>query len=406
VLSAHQRARPPVCGHTPRMDVDIDVCRALGAPSREDGRPSIVRIQDEAFRHPRWGEALRQVLDGIGERSRRAQGLGKAVTYGSGNVLGSCRVYLLAHRNTVFGVLKVGPKRLFVAKGVDEGLVEINPQCVLDFYVVEGHQRGGLGATLFRAMLAREGIRPEKFAYDRPSPKLLGFLRKHFGLVRFQAQSNNFVVFDAYFAAAAQGGGPPSALKPRAGSSSGEVGGGSARRRAPSAPLLGPRFQATEDSSELPEAVGVAAGLGPPGRSPPPLEPACADRLDELVAGPSMRRTGPSGPQSKPPPPAPMPTPHGTAPQPRPPLAGGGVGGKISLVKPQSSGSHPSRDPPPRHGCPPGASGGNPLRTGGAGGNLPLRRTARSASPLTQAAKNSLAAPSPLVQAMAAGLRI
>ena len=48
-------------------------------------------------------------------------------------------------------------------------------------------------------MLKCEGSRPEKLAYDRPSEKLIGFLRKHFGLAKYVPQNNNFVVFDAYW---------------------------------------------------------------------------------------------------------------------------------------------------------------------------------------------------------------
>ena len=48
-------------------------------------------------------------------------------------------------------------------------------------------------------MLEVEGTRPEKLAYDRPSPKLMGFLRKHFNLSKFIPQNNNFVVFSSYF---------------------------------------------------------------------------------------------------------------------------------------------------------------------------------------------------------------
>lgn len=40
---------------------------------------------------------------------------------------------------------------------------------------------------------------PEKLAYDRPSPKLIGFLKKHYGLSKFIPQNNNFVIFDQYF---------------------------------------------------------------------------------------------------------------------------------------------------------------------------------------------------------------
>ena len=35
--------------------------------------------------------------------------------------------------------------------------------------------------------------------YDRPSSKLLSFLRKHFNLANYHQQVNNFVVYDAYF---------------------------------------------------------------------------------------------------------------------------------------------------------------------------------------------------------------
>ena len=63
----------------------------------------------------------------------------------------------------------------------------------------ESVQRGGHGRALFDFMLKYEGVRPEKLAYDKPSEKLSGFLRKHFGLAKFVPQNNNFVVFDAYW---------------------------------------------------------------------------------------------------------------------------------------------------------------------------------------------------------------
>lgn len=48
-------------------------------------------------------------------------------------------------------------------------------------------------------MLQVEGVKPEKLAYDRPSPKLIGFLKKHYGLSNYVPQNNNYVVFSAYF---------------------------------------------------------------------------------------------------------------------------------------------------------------------------------------------------------------
>ena len=63
--------------------------------------------------------------------------------------------------------------------------LEIKPLCVLDFYVHESCQRSGLGKLLFEKMLKNEGKQPEELAYDRPSPKLLGFLKKHYGLSQY-----------------------------------------------------------------------------------------------------------------------------------------------------------------------------------------------------------------------------
>ena len=39
----------------------------------------------------------------------------------------------------------------------------------------------------------------EKLAFDRPSDKLISFLRKHFNLVKYISQNNNYVIFNAYF---------------------------------------------------------------------------------------------------------------------------------------------------------------------------------------------------------------
>jgi alpha-tubulin N-acetyltransferase 1 len=48
-------------------------------------------------------------------------------------------------------------------------------------------------------MLRNESIHPSKMGYDRPSPKLIGFLSKHYGLVNYIPQNNNYVVFKDYF---------------------------------------------------------------------------------------------------------------------------------------------------------------------------------------------------------------
>jgi alpha-tubulin N-acetyltransferase 1 len=180
------------------MQFDFDIPTACGVQA-DDEAPTVIRIQEAALYNQRTGPLLRSLLDAIGERSRKAQGLGKAVTAGSSATVSSNNVYLLAEGRLLLGLLKTGPKHLFVSRGPTDGLVEINAQCVLDFYIVEGKQRGGLGRLLFTTMLEVEGLHAEKLAYDRPSPKCLAFLRKHFGLSRYTPQNNNFVVFDSYF---------------------------------------------------------------------------------------------------------------------------------------------------------------------------------------------------------------
>jgi hypothetical protein len=52
---------------------------------------------------------------------------------------------------------------------------------------------------LFEYMLNFENIQPKILAYDRPSQKLLGFLKKHYGLNQYIPQNNNYVVFNDYF---------------------------------------------------------------------------------------------------------------------------------------------------------------------------------------------------------------
>lgn len=108
------------------------------------------------------------------------------------------RLYLSVQGFTVLGMLKVGTKELFYRDGMGR-CKEIAPLCVLDFYVHESIQRKGIGKALFSKMLISEKISPERLAYDRPSPKLIKFLHKHYGLSSYTPQNNNFVIFDQYF---------------------------------------------------------------------------------------------------------------------------------------------------------------------------------------------------------------
>ena len=73
------------------------------------------------------------------------------------------------------------------------------PLCVLDFYVHESRQRSGCGKNLFEYMLQDQKTTPKFMAIDRPSPKLLAFLRKYYGLAKSIPQVNNYVIFDGFF---------------------------------------------------------------------------------------------------------------------------------------------------------------------------------------------------------------
>lgn len=185
------------------MEFPFDVAACLGSPSKH--QQVSVHCIDERSLSGRFGAHLSKVLDEIGKRSAVAQGLRRPVT--SGSSLGDQRVYLMVDGHIALGLLKVGPKRLFVAPPTSrQGLAdirntfqEIQPLCALDFYVHEDYQRFGYGKQIFDAMLDFEGVGAQELGYDRPSPKFLSFLKKYFRLERYQPQSNNFVVFDAYF---------------------------------------------------------------------------------------------------------------------------------------------------------------------------------------------------------------
>jgi len=189
------------------MEFPFDLAALVGAPPEHQG-PCVGYVDDQALRGSAGGGKggpLSALLEELGKRSAVAQGLRKPVTFGLPASLGDQRVYLLVDGNTALGFLKVGRKRLFVAAAtsgfvdVRDAFREIEPLCALDFYVHESCQRSGHGRRLFDAMLQRERTAPAELGYDRPSPKLLAFMKRHFGLTKFQPQSNNFVVYDAYF---------------------------------------------------------------------------------------------------------------------------------------------------------------------------------------------------------------
>ncbi|XP_077446183.1 alpha-tubulin N-acetyltransferase 1 isoform X6 [Stigmatopora argus] len=164
------------------------------------------------------------VIDELGKASAKAQKLTTPVTTTAklhsqnhelylmkdGDSQGSCVLSLtgkqiLTHLfptdrgcGTIVGFLKVGYKKLFLLD--QQGLhKEAEPLCVLDFFISENLQRNGYGLELFNFMLQHKSLDPVLMAYDRPSPKLLSFLAKHYRLTQIVPQVNHFVVFDGFF---------------------------------------------------------------------------------------------------------------------------------------------------------------------------------------------------------------
>ncbi|XP_041368800.1 alpha-tubulin N-acetyltransferase-like [Gigantopelta aegis] len=144
------------------------------------------------------------VIDKMGEASSKAQGLYTIITGGRKLELSEHLLYIMKDaganngKGAVIGILKVGHKKLFVydKNGVQH---EMQPHCVLDFYVHESRQRMGCGKQLFEFMLKDRNVNPLHLAVDKPSHKFLSFLAKHYNLRTEIPQMNNFVVYDGFF---------------------------------------------------------------------------------------------------------------------------------------------------------------------------------------------------------------
>lgn len=138
---------------------------------------------------PDLQENIATVLDELGRASAKAQQLTSPITSASKLQSQKHELYLMKDgernggRGAVVGFLKVGYKKLFLLdrQGVH---IEAEPLCILDFYICENMQRHGYGLQLFDFMLQHKDVEPVLMAYDRPSPKLLSFLSKHYNLTQ------------------------------------------------------------------------------------------------------------------------------------------------------------------------------------------------------------------------------
>ncbi|XP_034256020.1 alpha-tubulin N-acetyltransferase-like isoform X1 [Thrips palmi] len=144
------------------------------------------------------------VLDKMGVVSAKAQGLPVAITSAAKLRNTDHVVYILTDpegnkgHGTVVGILKVGRKKLFVYD-LSGSQWEMDPLCVLDFYVHESKQRSGNGRALFEYMLKDQQANPHHLALDQPSEIFLSFMCKHYGLDSIIPQTNSFVVYDSFF---------------------------------------------------------------------------------------------------------------------------------------------------------------------------------------------------------------
>ncbi|XP_064616591.1 alpha-tubulin N-acetyltransferase 1-like [Liolophura sinensis] len=185
------------------MEFDFNINMLFGdVVSKVDHRVMPFNRSADLFKEHR--SLMMKVLDRMGEASAKAQGLHGPITSGRKLELSDHHLYIMkdpdknGSSGVVIGFIKVGRKKLFVYdnNGVQH---EMNPLCVLDFYVHESRQRRGCGRRLFQHMLQSESVKAQHLAIDRPSAMFTGFLQKHYGLKVVVPQVNNFVVFDGFF---------------------------------------------------------------------------------------------------------------------------------------------------------------------------------------------------------------
>ncbi|XP_023175891.1 alpha-tubulin N-acetyltransferase 1 [Drosophila hydei] len=179
----------------PLFDKDIIKVQSDMLPEGFVGSPE---QSAEAKRRMGW------IIDKIGLMSAQAQGLHTSVT-SARQTNDKQTIYLMAGKGkeegklVVTGLLKMGPKDLYLFDERGQLRSRIGTPAVLDFFVHSSHQRRGLGKRLFDNMLQDLDLTLCKCAVDRPSAMMTAFLAKHYGLVRTIAQTNNYVLYDGFF---------------------------------------------------------------------------------------------------------------------------------------------------------------------------------------------------------------
>ena len=141
---------------------------------------------------------VKEIIDTMGQLSANAQQLESAVTSTSRFFPSYDTLIIKADKNRVLGFIKVGTKNLFL-RDLFFNYHESNTLCVLDFYVHESVQRKGVGKMIFDYMLNYENKHPASLAYDRPTLRLLSFMKKNYGLKDYMTQNNSFMIYEQFF---------------------------------------------------------------------------------------------------------------------------------------------------------------------------------------------------------------
>ena len=89
---------------------------------------------------PRIRAAIEQIVNEMGVLSAKAQGLGAVITTLNKLLVTDHRLYIHRSDRNINGILKVGKKNLFIRDSTSGKMNEIEPLCVLDFYVHESVQ--------------------------------------------------------------------------------------------------------------------------------------------------------------------------------------------------------------------------------------------------------------------------
>ncbi|ORX59093.1 DUF738-domain-containing protein [Piromyces finnis] len=108
------------------------------------------------------------------------------------------KLYIICGQNNdLIGYIKIGKKKLYLydKDGVCHELVL---QTILDFLITTIYQKKGIGHHLFEYVLKKENLKETNIAYDRPSDRLINFLKKHYNFTKDIPQYNNFMIFENF----------------------------------------------------------------------------------------------------------------------------------------------------------------------------------------------------------------